>query len=87
MQLGVILIVQSLKLQAESVVEFVMIVSIIQWGGTVSNVNPSFTKILVVISGIQISVKVILAEKYCRRIASYVMYNIYRSLYAVIAKV
>lgn len=87
MQLGAILIVQSLKLQAESVVEFAMIVSIIQWEGTVSNVNPSFTKILVVISGIQISVKVILAKKYCRCRASYVMYNIYRSLYAVIAKV
>lgn len=60
MQLGAILIVQSLKLQAESVVEFVMIVSIIQWEGTVSNVNHSFTKILVVTSEIQISVKVIL---------------------------
>lgn len=59
MQLGVILIVQSLKLQAESVVVFVMIVSIIQWEGTVSSVNHSFTKILVVISEIQISVKVI----------------------------
>lgn len=59
MQLGVILIVQSLKLQAESVVVFVMIVSITQWEGTVSSVNHSFTKILVVISEIQISVKVI----------------------------
>lgn len=62
MLLGVILIVQSLKLQAESVVEFVMIVNIIQWEGIVSNVNHSFTKILVVTSGIQISVKVILTK-------------------------
>lgn len=64
MQLDVILIVQSLKLQVESAVEFVMIVSITQWEGTVSNVNPSFTKILGVISGIQISVKV-LTELIC----------------------
>lgn len=62
MLLGVILIVQSLKLQAESVVEFVMIVNIIQWEGIVSNVNHFFTKILVVTSGIQISVKVILTK-------------------------